>query len=56
MAFERPCLVFADMDGIEDLSEVPPMASGHRGVRLGRRATDRVVSIVNAHLNPSAGG
>lgn len=43
--------VFADVDGIEDLNKIPSMASGHRGVRVGRHATDQILSIVDEHLN-----
>jgi len=43
--------VFADIDGVEGLTDVPAIASGHRGVRLGRRATDCLVSIVSDRLS-----
>lgn len=42
--------VFADVDGIDDLSNIPPMSSGHRGVRVGRNATEQILSLVDQHL------
>lgn len=42
--------VFADIDGVSHPTEVPPMADGHRGVRIGRRATDRILKIVDESL------
>lgn len=46
--------VFTDIDGVEGLSDVPAISSGLRGVRLGRRATDCLVSMVSERLNQTS--
>lgn len=37
--------VFADIPGVDDLAKVPKMSAGHRGVKFGRNAIDRVIAI-----------
>lgn len=51
--------VFADIDGLDDLSDTPPIGDGLRGIRLGKRATDCILQIVDETLatmdRPDAG-
>lgn len=42
--------VFADIEGVEDLTTVPKMSDGHRGVRVSRNATEHIISIVGETL------
>ncbi|MBD9526351.1 glycosyltransferase 61 family protein [Paracoccus sp. PAR01] len=42
--------VFADIAGVDDPDLVPPMAEGHLGVKIGKRATDRILQIVDERM------
>lgn len=46
--------VFADIEGVDDLEIVPQMSAGHRGVRVGRNATERVIAIVDEAMGPGS--
>lgn len=48
--------VFADIEGIDDLAIMPKMSDGHRGVKVSRNATDRIISIVTEALNRTSAG
>lgn len=43
--------VFADVEGVSDASYVPPMSTGHRGIRLGEEAVKTILSIVDKEAN-----
>ncbi|MFH5774846.1 glycosyltransferase family 61 protein [Paracoccus sp. NGMCC 1.201697] len=46
--------VFADIEGVDADARVPAMSDGHRGIRVGRNATDRVIAIVGEVLGRAA--
>ena len=39
--------VFADITGLNDIAQIPPVSKGLLGVHVGKRATDRIISIVD---------
>ncbi|QBX35479.1 glycosyltransferase family 61 protein [Paracoccus liaowanqingii] len=43
--------VFADIEGHDDPTTNPPISAGLKGVRIGARATDRIVQIVDETLS-----
>lgn len=43
-------VVFADVLGLDDLGQVPAMSDGHRGIHIGKRATDRLIAIVDEEI------
>lgn len=47
--------VFADVTGLDDIESIPPVSEGLLGVHVGKRATARILSIVDEILErPSA--
>ena len=48
-------VVFADVLGLDDLGKVPAMSDGHRGIHIGKRATDRLIAIVDEEIGQMQG-
>ena len=42
--------VFADVTGTESLEHVPRIAEGHLGIHIGKRATDRILQLIDKDL------
>jgi len=48
--------VFADIAGVSRAGEVPPMSEGHMGIHIGKRATRRVLALVDEALGTLPAG
>ncbi|MTH77808.1 glycosyltransferase 61 family protein [Paracoccus aestuariivivens] len=52
----RYATVFADVLGIDDQESVPTIAESHLGIRIGQRATDRILELVDLRLKQNGSG